>query len=90
MLDSFKIEEILDGFRKRLEVFPSFSNPKKKERKLVQEAVDFALKAHKDQFRKYSGRPFIHHPLKVGLLTYEQYQDLTMLISGILHDTVED
>jgi (p)ppGpp synthase/HD superfamily hydrolase len=50
MLDSFEIKEILEGFRKRLEVFPDFHRDKK----LVEKAVDFALEAHKNQFRKYS------------------------------------
>jgi len=86
MLDSFKIEKILEGFRQRLSVFPDFHS----NQKFIQKAVNFAIEAHRDQVRKYSWRPFIHHPLKVGLLIYEQYQHLPLLIAGILHDTIED
>gem|GEM_PF-1907467 len=35
---------------------------------LIQKACDFALKAHTGQKRKYSGEPFIEHPINVALL----------------------
>jgi len=43
--------------------------------------VDFACEAHKGQFREYSGRPYVHHPLKVGLLMYQQYKDIPLLMA---------
>jgi len=34
----------------------------------IQKACDFALHAHAGQKRKYSGEPFIEHPINVALL----------------------
>lgn len=35
---------------------------------VIQQACDFALHAHTGQKRKYSGGPFIEHPLNVALI----------------------
>lgn len=35
---------------------------------IIQKACDFALLAHAGQKRKYSGEPFIEHPINVALM----------------------
>ncbi len=56
---------------------------------LLIKATDLAVKSHKGQKRK-SGQPFINHPLSVAGILIEWNMDLSSVISGILHDTVED
>lgn len=53
-------------------------------------AVAFATAAHADQTRKYSGRPYIEHPLAVARLVGRFTHDDAMLAAAVLHDTVED
>jgi (p)ppGpp synthase/HD superfamily hydrolase len=53
-------------------------------------AVAFATAAHAGQLRKYSGRPYIEHPVAVARMTSRFRHDEDMLIAAVLHDTVED
>ncbi len=55
----------------------------------VQKAYDMAQKAHGDQLRK-SGEPYIIHPLSVAYILADLELDLESIISGILHDVIED
>ena len=55
----------------------------------IQEAIDFATKAHAGQFRK-SGEPYVVHPILVASIVAFLGGDETMIIASILHDTVED
>ena len=45
---------------------------------------------HKGQVRKYTGEPYIEHPLAVAELVKEHGLSETAIIAAILHDTVED
>ena len=56
----------------------------------LERAVEFATKAHRDQKRKYSGRPYIEHPIAVARMLGHFNHDENMLVAAILHDTVED
>ena len=57
---------------------------------MIDEAVRFAAKAHKDMVRKGNGQPYIFHPLEVlGLVSLLTLDD-EVLCAAILHDTVED
>lgn len=56
---------------------------------LVQKAYDFSNGSHKGQLRR-SGDPYILHPLGVATLLAEMHLDLDTIITGLLHDTVED
>jgi (p)ppGpp synthase/HD superfamily hydrolase len=56
----------------------------------IQRAIEFAADAHKDQKRKYSGRPYIEHPLAVARMVGRFNHDNDMIIAALLHDTVED
>ncbi len=55
----------------------------------VQQAIDYALKAHEGQFRK-SGEPYIIHPILVASIVAQLGGDEEMVIASILHDIVED
>ncbi len=52
-------------------------------------AYDFALKAHKNQKRK-SGDPYVIHPVAVADILCELKLDSATIITGLLHDTIED
>ena len=53
-------------------------------------ARQFATVAHQTQTRKYSGRPYIEHPLAVARMVARFDHDEDMVIAALLHDTVED
>ena len=67
--------------------FVYISNPEARAK--VEEAYEFALKAHKGQTRK-SGEPYIHHLIEVCYILAEIGCGPSTLIAGLLHDTVED
>ena len=56
----------------------------------LQEAIEFATEAHGDQKRKYTGEPYITHPIAVMEIVREVPHTEEMLIAAVLHDTVED
>ncbi len=56
----------------------------------IEEAIEVAAQAHNGQFRKGTSTPYITHPYAVGLLLMEVGCSETLIIAGILHDTVED
>nr|WP_259548243.1 HD domain-containing protein [Heyndrickxia oleronia] len=56
---------------------------------LLEEAVDFADKAHLGQ-KRATGEPYITHPIAVCEILLEYNADITSLISALLHDVVED
>ncbi len=55
----------------------------------LEEAYDFAAKAHEGQVRK-SGEPFLKHPIEVCLILAELHLDTATLQAALLHDVVED
>ncbi|MEC4673269.1 MAG: bifunctional (p)ppGpp synthetase/guanosine-3',5'-bis(diphosphate) 3'-pyrophosphohydrolase [Nitrospirota bacterium] len=56
---------------------------------LLRRAYAFSAKAHEGQIRR-SGEPYLQHPLAVaGILTFLKL-DMTAIVAGLLHDTVED
>ncbi len=54
------------------------------------DAIEFAVKAHRGQFRKGSHVPYIVHPIGVSKLLIEAGCDEDLVIAGLLHDTLED
>lgn len=54
------------------------------------EAIEFATRAHRGQFRKGTRLPYILHPLRVGQILIEAPADVEVVVAGILHDTLED
>lgn len=55
----------------------------------VREAYLFAEAHHKGQKRN-SGEDYIVHPYHVALILAEMNMDITTIIAGLLHDTIED
>ena len=56
---------------------------------LLRRAYDMANKAHEDQLRS-SGDPYISHPLAVAGVLAEIHMDVPTVVSGLLHDIIED
>lgn len=57
---------------------------------LVEKALRFATEAHEGQVRKYTGEPYINHPMAVAELVSGVPHTEEMLAAALLHDTVED
>ena len=56
---------------------------------MVEDAYDFASKAHDGQVRK-SGEPYVEHPLQVALTLAELQLDASALAAALLHDVPEN
>ena len=57
---------------------------------LIDHAYNFAKDAHGDQLRKYTGEPYITHPLAVAHIVASVTTDCNMICAAILHDVIED
>eukprot|EP00292_Cryptomonas_paramecium_P006813 CAMPEP_0113670904 /NCGR_PEP_ID=MMETSP0038_2-20120614/5405_1 /TAXON_ID=2898 /ORGANISM="Cryptomonas paramecium" /LENGTH=476 /DNA_ID=CAMNT_0000586991 /DNA_START=293 /DNA_END=1720 /DNA_ORIENTATION=- /assembly_acc=CAM_ASM_000170 len=55
----------------------------------ISKAYYFAEKMHAGQFRK-SGEPYLVHPLGVASIIADMRLDTACIVTGLLHDTVED
>ena len=56
----------------------------------LSQAIRMAVKAHRGQARKLSGVPYIFHPFSVAKILIEYGCAEYVVVSGLLHDTVED
>ena len=56
---------------------------------MIEKAYRIAFKAHEGQLRK-SGEPYIIHPLCVAIILADLELDKETIVSGLLHDAVED
>jgi len=65
------------------------TNPSLLRTTVIEEACEFAYKAHQGQTR-CSGEPYITHPLAVASILLELGLDAITISAGILHDVVED
>lgn len=74
-----------DELKERFYVYITDQNSRNK----IEEAYHFAEEAHKGQYRK-SGEPYIHHLIEVAYILAEIQTGPSTIISGLLHDTVED
>ena len=57
--------------------------------KTLTKAYNFACDAHKNQ-KRISGDPFVIHPVAVANILTELRLDSATIITGLLHDTIED
>ena len=55
----------------------------------LQRAYEFSAEVHRGQKRK-SGEPYLVHPLEVAGLIADLRLDVPSVVTGLLHDTVED
>lgn len=56
----------------------------------LEQSIAFATRAHGSQKRKYTGEPYVTHPIAVMEIVREVSHTEDMLIAAVLHDTVED
>ena len=77
----------MDELEKQLHKYcRRFSKESKSE---IERAYKFALDKHNGQLR-HSGEPYIIHPLNVAISLAKDGHDSISVISGLLHDTIED
>ncbi len=56
---------------------------------LVEKAYVYSAKVHQGQVR-LSGEPYLSHPLEVAHILTRMKMDVISVVSGLLHDTLED
>lgn len=59
-------------------------------RQLIIKALKTATAAHDKQVRKYTGEPYISHPIAVAELVSTVTDDVSALAAALLHDVIED
>ena len=57
---------------------------------MLNEVLKFATKAHGSQKRKYTGEPYIVHPIAVSEIVKTVPHTDEMVAAALLHDVVED
>lgn len=57
---------------------------------MLDQVLKFATKAHGDQKRKYTGDPYIVHPIAVAEIVKTVPHTDAMIAAALLHDVVED
>ncbi len=57
---------------------------------MIDEAREFATKAHEGQVRKGTHRPYIVHPIEVAEIVSSITKDKEVISAAFLHDTIED
>ena len=57
---------------------------------MIDDAMEFATKAHEGQFRKGTRRPYIVHPIEVADIVSTMTKDEEVICAAVLHDTLED
>ena len=57
---------------------------------MIDDAMEFATKAHEGQFRKGTRRPYIVHPIEVADIVSSMTKDEEVICAAVLHDTIED
>ena len=57
---------------------------------MIDDAMEFAAKAHEGQFRKGTRRPYIVHPIEVADIVSTMTKDEEVICAAVLHDTIED
>ena len=57
---------------------------------MLDDVLKFATKAHSDQKRKYTGDPYIVHPIAVAEIVKTVPHTDAMIAAALLHDVVED
>ena len=68
----------------KVKLYNKFLNPEK-----LNKAYNFAVKAHENQKRD-SGDPYSNHPIAVANILTELKLDSATIVTGLLHDTIED
>ena len=85
----FTDSKIDSDFKKILKKFPEQYILKSKDIELLYNAYTLGLEAHKGQKRK-SGENYFTHCIAVSKQLIDWNMDLSTVIAGLLHDTIED
>ena len=64
-------------------------NIKESDEKLLRKGYDTAVKYHSSQLRN-SGEPYVNHCIWTAIYISEQKLDIETIVSGLLHDSIED
>jgi GTP pyrophosphokinase len=56
---------------------------------LIRRAYEYSARMHGEQ-KRMSGEPYVTHPLNVALIIADFKLDLPSIVTGLLHDVVED
>ncbi len=81
-------KEIARQYKELLRI--SYQTLSREDKKLIRQAFDVAVDAHKEQRRK-SGEAYIFHPIAVAkIVASEIGLDATSIAAALLHDVVED
>lgn len=81
-------KEIAKQYKELLRI--SYQTLSEEDKKLIRQAFDVAVDAHKEQRRK-SGEAYIFHPIAVAkIVASEIGLDATSIAAALLHDVVED
>ena len=81
-------KEIAKQYKELLRI--SYQTLSAADKKMIRQAFDVAVDAHKDQRRK-SGEAYIFHPIAVAkIVASEIGLDATSICAALLHDVVED
>ncbi|MFD1553928.1 RelA/SpoT family protein [Putridiphycobacter roseus] len=93
------VEVQIDEERERLDILNAYKGllraskrfrKSKEDTKMIREAFNMAMEAHKGVRRK-SGEPYIYHPIAVARICAEEMGlGTTAIVAALLHDTVED
>ncbi|WP_411768102.1 RelA/SpoT family protein [Winogradskyella sp. A3E31] len=79
---------IAKAYKELLKV--SYQTLTAKDKKMIRQAFDVAVDAHKEQRRK-SGEAYIFHPIAVAKIVAQEIGlDATSIAAALLHDVVED
>ena len=73
-----------DHLLSKIQSYNKFSNVEP-----LSKAYNFAIEAHKNQ-KRISGLPYVVHPIAVADILAELKLDSATIITGLLHDTIED
>lgn len=57
---------------------------------MLEEAIIYSTVLHQGKVRKFTGTPFILHPMEVAQILSTMTDDQEIITAGILHDVVED
>lgn len=90
-MSSAELQDLLGGSSPELNSLISTIEHynKKVDRELIAKAFKFSHDAHSGQKRK-SGESYFYHPVEVARILAELQLDPMTIVTGLLHDTVED
>jgi guanosine-3',5'-bis(diphosphate) 3'-pyrophosphohydrolase len=80
MISMLRITDILDKTQ-------SYLGPEEQE--IIEKAYIFSASVHQGQVR-LSGEPYLTHPVEVAGMLADMKLDAATIVTGLLHDTVED